>query len=413
MKTTRHEHRGLIGILGAFATVIAVLALTLALTPSPASAETPAERCKRETAAYNNAWKAIGKKPPVPYKCGGNNQPPPTLSPTEPTTEAPDAPSESTTSNPKGNSDGPTLNAPTERRELEHPSSGQPTVGGGKKEDHPRRNASTRVPGRTTVRTPANGRSKPNVSTPQNGKNKPQALNRATAPVDPFKKDTYKHNANFDPTGTTPPPSDPANDGCKYCTKDSRGRIENGPANSPDGWINNWGCPEGTHNVPGLFARCYTDYDWYIENRRLVSNAPKPGQPPVGICARPTKEDPGKCVQGVVLSNQSTQSVSKTSSKEGKLGAETRGINVGGTLGESTTTTTGTIEGMSTTGTYTAPADLKPGEEIAYYQRWELWTYDIVSERDGEFKRYAAYQWVPTSSVYPVRGPVGSHLEWK
>lgn len=107
-----------------------------------ANAETPAERCKRETTAYNNAWKNTwaqanpGKSPsdapppPVPYRCGGgNDDPPPTLSPSAPEDEAgtPSAPSTTApTSEDRG--PGPNLNAPTERRDLEHPGSEQPTI---------------------------------------------------------------------------------------------------------------------------------------------------------------------------------------------------------------------------------------------------------------------------------------------
>lgn len=131
MRTKRHEHRRLIGIiLGAFVTFIAVLALTLTLTPSLASAETPAQRCKRETTAYNNAWKAIGKKPPVPYKCGGNNQPPPTLPPAT-SEDRPDTTSGPTTSAPKTGGNGPSMDAPTERRDIQHPGTNQAPIDSG------------------------------------------------------------------------------------------------------------------------------------------------------------------------------------------------------------------------------------------------------------------------------------------
>ncbi|VFA89608.1 Uncharacterised protein [Gordonia paraffinivorans] len=93
-----------------------------------ADAETPAERCKRETAAYNDAWKNTwaaanpGKKPsdapkpPVPYKCGGGQDGgvPPTLSPgaDTPETKTPEKDAEPSTSDSKG-SGGPTSSAPT------------------------------------------------------------------------------------------------------------------------------------------------------------------------------------------------------------------------------------------------------------------------------------------------------------
>ncbi|MFC0316188.1 hypothetical protein ACFQNE_12250 [Gordonia phosphorivorans] len=116
-------------------------AILLVVSLAPATAETPAERCKRETAAYNNAWKNTwaqanpGKspsdapKPPVPYKCGGGNEDPPTLSPSTPE-DKPDKTVEPTKAAPDSDDSGeaPSMNAPTQRRELEHPDQGQPTV---------------------------------------------------------------------------------------------------------------------------------------------------------------------------------------------------------------------------------------------------------------------------------------------
>lgn len=118
-----HQRGALAGALIGLLTMIAVLVLAASLAPA-ASAETSAQRCQRETAAYNAAWKAIGKKPPAPYKCGGSNTPPPTLSPAEPTTETPEKPGDPTTQAPENKSDGPNLNTPTERREIEHPTGG-------------------------------------------------------------------------------------------------------------------------------------------------------------------------------------------------------------------------------------------------------------------------------------------------
>ena len=129
-------------IAGLIALTALAAAMVLAISLAPASAETPAERCKRETSAYNNAWKNSwaashpGKKPsdapppPVPYKCGGNNDgPPPTV---QPTTTTPDASRETVEPSTETPSDGtgPNMNAPTERRDLEHPDSGQRTIGG-------------------------------------------------------------------------------------------------------------------------------------------------------------------------------------------------------------------------------------------------------------------------------------------
>ncbi len=122
---------------------IAISMLTaFALLPSEATAETPAERCKRETAAYNTAWSTAWMRthpgarpsdappPPVPYRCGQNGEPP-TLSPgtsTPPSSTAP--PSTSETAKPNGDRTGPSAQPSTERDE---PASGvdrdQPSIG--------------------------------------------------------------------------------------------------------------------------------------------------------------------------------------------------------------------------------------------------------------------------------------------
>jgi hypothetical protein len=413
---TREDRRALLSALVGLLTMIVTLALASSL--APASAETPAERCKRETTAYNNAWKnswaashpgkkpSDAPKPPVPYKCGGKNDgPPPTV---QPTTTAPDAPSEDvepSTETPREGSSGPEMNAPTKRRDLEHPERDQPTVGNG-----PRRTpARATLPSASTARKPA---SAPRASDRPTLDDRPRPTGSAVdrAPFDPMSVlNKYKYEA----YGDTPPPSDPINDGCSYCSKDSVGRVQNGPANSPDGWINNWGCPDGTHGSGVLdVPRCFTDYDYYIENRRLVAMTPKSGEPPIGLCRRTDANEPSKCIQGMALSNEISQSASTTESAEGSAGAEARGVNVGGTLGTSKTTETGQASGIERSGSQEAPGDLKPGEEIAYYQVWELWTYDIVSERNGEYKRYPAYQWVPTAAVQERRGPIGSNLQW-
>ncbi len=123
------------------ATIAVMIMLVVVITP-PANAETPAERCKRETAAYNNAWKNTwaqanpGKKPsqapppPVPYKCGRNDQAPPEIAtPERPGTSTPDVvePEDPTVDSRR---EGPALNPPTERSE---PATGvdpdQPAIG--------------------------------------------------------------------------------------------------------------------------------------------------------------------------------------------------------------------------------------------------------------------------------------------
>ncbi|WP_123925479.1 hypothetical protein [Gordonia oryzae] len=100
------------------------IAAAIAVISAPVGgAETPAERCKRETAAYNNAWKQAwvlahpgstidnAPAPNPPYVCGQNNDTTPTISTPSTTDESSTAEiSTATTSN---DTLGPTLTAPT------------------------------------------------------------------------------------------------------------------------------------------------------------------------------------------------------------------------------------------------------------------------------------------------------------
>lgn len=131
-------------------TIKRVLLSLLAITASGAlllgigiaNAETPAQRCKRETTEYNNAWKNTwaqtnpGKDaskappPPVPYKCGSNSGTAPSLPSTTSSRPAPESSAAPTTAGPDANATEPSMNQPTERREIEHPQSGQPIITG-------------------------------------------------------------------------------------------------------------------------------------------------------------------------------------------------------------------------------------------------------------------------------------------
>ncbi len=163
---------------GLIALTALAAAVLLAISLAPASAETPAERCKRETTAYNNAWKnswaashpgkkpSDAPKPPVPYKCGSNNDgPPPTLSPSTPENKSPedDSASTQTPEVPSTDGGGPNMNAPTERRELEHPQRGQAPIGKpySSSTPDPRRPVGARQSG------PTKDASKPSIERPQ------------------------------------------------------------------------------------------------------------------------------------------------------------------------------------------------------------------------------------------------------
>ncbi|GAA4739190.1 hypothetical protein MUG78_09780 [Gordonia alkaliphila] len=141
--------------MGASVAALAVsLVMASSLLSANASAETPAERCKRETAAYNSAWAtswvrahpgtkpADAPPPPVPYRCGGGGGgggQPPTFSPDEPAPPSSTAtPPPSTSAEPADGSSGPSLHPSTERNE---PANGvdqdQSPVGGGEREEYP------------------------------------------------------------------------------------------------------------------------------------------------------------------------------------------------------------------------------------------------------------------------------------
>ena len=110
--------------------LIVILCGSLVLTTSPASAETPAERCARETKAYNNTWAqgwaqsnnrpaSEAPPPPVPYVCQNpdtTTPPPEQPSVTAPSIEnTPDASDRA----------GPQVHAPTDI-----PSPGRPILQG-------------------------------------------------------------------------------------------------------------------------------------------------------------------------------------------------------------------------------------------------------------------------------------------
>ncbi|MEP9391773.1 hypothetical protein ABLE94_05860 [Gordonia sp. VNK1] len=103
---------------------VTVVAITLISAPT-SSAETPAERCKRETTAYNTAWKQAwvlahpgstvddAPTPNPPYKCGQNNETTPTITTPSTTEEAPTTTEASTETSSSSPASGPNLNPPT------------------------------------------------------------------------------------------------------------------------------------------------------------------------------------------------------------------------------------------------------------------------------------------------------------
>lgn len=143
-RTTIKRTIGAVSLAAAASSLAAVAIIGI----GSADAETPAERCKRETSQYNDAWKQAwvaahpGKtvddapNPNPPYRCGGNDDAPPTLSPSTSSAEAPTestGPTESGPSSESSKTPGPSLNPDTERTEPESGVDGrQPAIGGKK-----------------------------------------------------------------------------------------------------------------------------------------------------------------------------------------------------------------------------------------------------------------------------------------
>ncbi|MFW0790008.1 hypothetical protein [Gordonia sp. CPCC 205333] len=125
------------------AITVAICALGIAaITTGTSAAETPAERCQRETNTYNTTWKQAwvathpGKSiddapaPNPPYKCGENNTTPPPSITTTSDTPTPSSASPSSSGNASTTPRvGPSLNPPAS---TSNPAAGvtpgQPTI---------------------------------------------------------------------------------------------------------------------------------------------------------------------------------------------------------------------------------------------------------------------------------------------
>ncbi|WP_336793710.1 hypothetical protein [Gordonia malaquae] len=233
----RHDRGTLLaGLITLTALAAAVL---LAISLAPASAETPAERCKRETTAYNNAWKnswaashpgekpSDAPRPPVPYKCGSNNDgPPPTV---QPTTTTPEAPTGTTApeSTVPSDSSGPDLNNPTDRRDIQHPGVGQPTIGSG--------SDTSRTQPQTTSVPVSPKRKQPSTTVGQQS----QTKRDPSASADPLSNVNFRNG-----------PKSPG-DGLRHNADDPHGK-----------WYG--GCEEGYHRNNGGLGNCYPDYDYNV-----------------------------------------------------------------------------------------------------------------------------------------------------
>ena len=217
--TTPRLTRAAKAALGDIACIAAVTAVAITLIVAPTgNAETPAERCKRETAAYNNTWKQAwvlahpgttindAPAPTPPYTCGQNNQTTPTITTPSTTEETPTTttPSETTSAT---STDRPNLTPPTSRND----------------------NANGVAPGQPTI---ANG-------APRNEGNStnPQGLPSSESPS----TTSSGHAAAPKPTSPTPPTI-------------SRNYASTGVELSPAGCELNLHNPHGSHDEPGTVS---------------------------------------------------------------------------------------------------------------------------------------------------------------
>jgi len=407
IRRDRHDWGTLLA--GLIALTALAAAVLLAISLAPASAETPAERCKRETTAYNNAWKnswaashpgkkpSDAPKPPVPYKCGGNNNggPPPTVAPTT----TPDTPAETTAPTTKApdDSSGPAMNAPTaptERREIEHPGAGQKPIGTPSIRSHQRPSAAPSSTKAETSSVPSHKSTGVETKTPRTNSN----------PLTPKNASVDKYSGGPDESV-----SDPTSDACKYCTRDETGNVVEGPANSDDGWRNDWGCKDGTHSKANFpIAKCYTDYDYNIVNVKKLGVVRIPGDRPIAVCQHKAGLVAPPCSKSITYSTTESVSTSTENSIGGSL--EVKGVGIEG----SHTTTKGReiAIGQSTQDNAGYPENKIPkGYEVVFYQQYIGTAYQIqkVDTRTGQIVSYTdQVSYVPIAGTEPVLQKIGT-----
>ncbi|WP_420041131.1 hypothetical protein [Gordonia sp. MP11Mi] len=337
----------------AIAAMIMVLALAAALAPS-ASAETPAERCKRETSAYITAWAAIGKKPPVPYKCGGRNQPPPTLSPTTPE-EEPEETVAPTSDAPEDSDNGPSMNAPIERREIEHPGNGQAPIGSHTNADGP-----TPTQPRKTAAGPTR------ANTPNDPKRNTTPADRTEGTRQRSQRTTpFKHDVDYKPS--------------------IGGKTLNG-------------CETGYHRNNGGYGDCFPDYDYNVFRVTYVNQETIPGDPPVSHCETSPH---GECRLNFDRAVSTVNTVTTSESIGADVGLNVKAIDAKisseTTTSESTSTGTSTGNGVS----ISVPAkDLSPTYAADGYAVYAVYSY-VLSKYDTRSKE------VVWSKIYYYYEPVG------
>lgn len=359
---TRQPRSGWMSILAVLLAIGIATMSALALISTPtASAETPAERCARETAAYNSAWAqswaaSNGKPasqappPPVPYTCVDPG--PPTSSTTPPpSVTAPGIPTDTNTPDAGGPNMG--AHAPTDI-----PEGGQtpivPIPGGDKQ------SATTKQP-------------TPSVTPPSSAAGEQTPATRVEK-QQPRSSPTLTYRSGF----------------CErigvHCARTPLGDSLEGKLLSPPDGTRLWGpdfrsCPEGQHKsiaVTGTF--CYSDYDYVIRNVQHIGSAL--GSEPVAHA---------QCGAETTRSSELTAGAETTIGRSVDGGADISLGNVGsisGSISDSFSSTTSTEEstGVESKAPTMDPAQCPPGREMIARQYYEIYSYDldVVDTRSGQ-----------------------------
>ncbi|MFW0792138.1 hypothetical protein [Gordonia sp. CPCC 205333] len=330
MKTTPARTRA--PITGLLARITAVLALAVALAIAvlaipTASAETPAERCARETNTYNTAWKQSwvathpGKTisdapaPPVPYTCQNPN----TTTPTTPST-APPATLPGTTTATPGPGPNMGVHAPTDI-----PAPGKTPI--------------VRAPRNTTSESPNTERVKPRQRTSASTTAAPDR--QTPEPV---------------PTALVRKPLSNVDHSLWHDANDGHTKVE------PFGDR----CEDGYHrNNYGLgFGPCYPDYDYNVTSTEYVDHVI--GETPIYIC-------------GYKLKCDKTEKTASTTTTTEEVGGQLGGT-AGSAAAASVNASVTAKYGISTTKTVEYgnaysfdTGELKPGETLMAYPAYNIY----------------------------------------
>ncbi|MCD2147543.1 hypothetical protein [Gordonia paraffinivorans] len=341
----------------------AMVSALVVISAPTASAETPAERCARETAAYNSAWAqswaaSNGKPadqappPPVPYVCVDPG--PPTSSTTPP----------------------PSVTAPTIPTETTTPDTGGPNMGA---------HAPTDIPdaGRTPIVPIPGGELSATTKQPTPSATPPSSAAGEQTP-------TTRVEEHRPPTSNRGPALTARSGFCGrigvHCARTPLGdALEGKLLSPPDGsrlWSPNFrSCPEGQHKsntLTGTF--CYSDYDYVIRNVQHIGS--ELGSAPVAHA---------QCGVETTRSSELAAGAETTIGRSVDGGADINLGSVGsisGSISDSFESTTSTEEstGIESKAPTMDPAQCPPGRKMIARQYYEIYSYDldVVDTRSGQ-----------------------------